>query len=286
MLVTVGDLVEDMIVLLHGPVNIASDTDVTVTRRRGGSAANMASTAARLGHSVRFIGQVGDDDVGSNLVATLTADGVEVVVRRHGRSGTIVCLVDAEGERTMLSDRGACIDLSPADATWLDGARTLHLPLYSLAVEPLATTSIDLVRLAHERGVRVSLDASSVSVMEGLGRDHITRILSAVRPDVLLCNDDEAHHLGELGHPDAIGGGLVVVKRGSGPATALGADGTSVSVAAPDLGRIADTTGAGDAFAAGFLVALAAGDDAATALAAGHSSAGRHLLANGDDPKG
>lgn len=279
MLVTIGDLVEDVIVLLHGPVNFASDTDVTVTRRRGGSAANMASTAARLGHRVRFVGQVGDDEVGTSLIAALAGDGVDVVVRRAGRSGTIVCLVDGDGERTMLSDRGTCVDLSPADATWLDDAGTLHVPLYSLAVEPLASTSIELVGHARDRGVRVSLDASSVSVMAALGHDTVAQLLATVRPDVLLCNGDEADHLGPLARPDAIGGGMVVVKRGSGPATLLTGNDEEVSVAAADLGAVTDSTGAGDAFAAGFLVALEAGADGGDALTAGHASAARHLLA-------
>ena len=64
MLVTIGDLVEDVVVHLRGEINVASDTDVVVSRRRGGSAANMASTTARLGHLVRFVGPVGDDSTG------------------------------------------------------------------------------------------------------------------------------------------------------------------------------------------------------------------------------
>lgn len=273
MLVTIGDLVEDVIVLLRGPVNLASDTDVEVTRRRGGSAANMASTAARLGHRVRFVGQVGDDEVGSRLVDALTSDGVEAVVRRSGRTGTIVCLVDAAGERSMLADRGACVDLSPADPAWLHDAHTLHVPFYSLAVEPLATTSLDLIAMAHANDVRVSIDASSVGVLDALGRGAVTDLLLAARPDVLLCNGDEADHLGEIARPDAIGGGAVVVKRGSGPATVLTADAPPATVAAEDIGPVDDTTGAGDAFAAGYLVALHAGADAAAALAAAHRSA-------------
>lgn len=273
MLVTIGDLVEDVIVLLGGPVNYASDTDVVVTRRRGGSAANMAATAARLRHRVRFVGQVGDDAVGANLVAALADEGVDVVVQRAGRSGTIVCLVDGDGERTMLSDRGACVDLTPADPAWLDGAHTLHVPFYSLAVGALASTSFDLIAMARRREVRVSVDASSVGVMTALGDATVARILRDARPDVLLCNEDEARHLRDLAHPEAIGGGTVVVKRGHGPATATTADGRSISVDAHDIGPVLDTTGAGDAFAAGFLVALASDPEVATALAAGHASA-------------
>jgi sugar/nucleoside kinase (ribokinase family) len=279
-LVTIGDLVEDVIVLVRGPVNIASDTDVEVTRRRGGSAANMASTAARLHHAVRFIGQIGDDAVADSIVAALHDDGVDVVVRRNGRTGTVVCLVDADGERTMLADRGACVDLAPADAMWLTGAHTLHVPFYSLAVGALARTSMDLISMAHDAGIRVSIDASSVGVLAALGDAAVAEILTTARPDVLLCNEDEARHLGQRADPASFGIGMTVVKRGRGPATATTADGTSLTVPARDIGRVNDTTGAGDAFAAGFLVALASGDDVEDALGAGHESAASLLLSS------
>jgi sugar/nucleoside kinase (ribokinase family) len=272
-LVTIGDLVEDVIVLVRGPINVASDTPVEITHRRGGSAANMASTTARLGHRVRFVGQVGDDDSGRVLARQLSADGVDVVVRHEGRTGTIVCLVDGDGERTMLADRGACIELSPADPEWIVSAHTLHIPLYSFSNGPLAITSMDLTAHARARGVRVSVDASSVGVMAALGDDAVRRILTTARPDVLLCNADEAQHLGALARPGALGGATVVVKRGSGPATAFTADGAEITVAALDIGAVTDTTGAGDAFAAGFLVALDTCEAVADALLAGHQSA-------------
>lgn len=280
MLVTIGDLVEDVIVLLRGPVNLASDTDVQVTRRRGGSAANMAATAARLQHRVRFIGQVGDDRAGHELVDLLRRDGVDVIVRHEGRSGTIVCLVDGEGERTMLADRGTCIDLSPHDESWLDGAHTLHVPLYSLAAGRLATTSLGLIGAAHRRNVRVSIDASSVGVMAALGAKAVSDLLLSARPDVLLCNEDEARHLGQTARPDAIGGGMVVIKRGPGPATILSPGRPDVSVEAEAAGNVVDTTGAGDAFAAGFLVALASGAAPQDAVVAGHRSAAQLLLSS------
>ena len=112
MLGSVGDLVEDVVVRLHERVNEASDTRATVIRRRGGSAANVVAAACRAGGRARFIGRVGDDPTGHVLTDALVAQGAEVVVQRAGRTGTIVVLVDVVGERTMLSDRGACTDLA------------------------------------------------------------------------------------------------------------------------------------------------------------------------------
>ena len=121
MLGTLGDLVEDIVVRLGGPINIASDTQALVVRRRGGSAANVAASAARAGFATRFIGQVGSDAHGGMLIDALRADGVDVVCQRGGRTGTVVVLVDQQGERTMLSDRGSCGDLAHPDPVWLDG---------------------------------------------------------------------------------------------------------------------------------------------------------------------
>ena len=144
MLGSVGDLVEDVVVRLHERVNEASDTRATVIRRRGGSAANVVAAACRAGGRARFIGQVGNDAVGRVLTDALVAEGADVVVRRAGRTGTIVVLVDVVGERTMLSDRGSCTDLADPQPQWLDGLHTLHIPYYSLVGEPLATTAATL----------------------------------------------------------------------------------------------------------------------------------------------
>src|SRR3954447_26055473 len=121
MIGTVGDLVEDVVVRLAGPVQQASDTEAVVVRRRGGSAANFAVSVARAGHPSRFIGHVGDDRAGTVLLDSLRADGVDVVVRQAGQTGTIIVLVDHSGERSMLTDRGSCTWLDAPERRWLDG---------------------------------------------------------------------------------------------------------------------------------------------------------------------
>ena len=275
MIGTVGDLVEDVVVRLGGPVNVASDTDAVVVRRRGGSAANFACNVVRAGSRARFIGQVGDDPQGSQLLAALAAEGVEPAVRRRGRTGTIVVLVDAAGERTMLSDRGAAIDLDRPDRAWLDGLDTLHVPLYSLIGGALAATSTTLIGWAHERGIRVSIAASSSAVIAAHGRCASRMLLTSLRPDVLLCNELEASTLGGPGGLAAVGAGLTIVKQGADDCLvnerARGTD--VIAVPALRLADVRDTTGAGDAFAAGLLVALAGGAPAVDAVRRGHEVA-------------
>ncbi|MCU1367339.1 MAG: hypothetical protein JWN39_2978 [Ilumatobacteraceae bacterium] len=283
MIGTVGDLVEDVVVHLAGPVHEATDTPASVVRRRGGSAANMAVSVVRAGHPARFIGQVGDDPQGAALMEQLRSDGVDVVARRGGATGTIVVLLDHLGERTMLTDRGACTHLDHPQRSWLDGLTTLHVPVYSLMGEPLAHTTATLVTWAHEMGITVSIDASSASVINDFGADALIDLLSTLQPSVLLCNEMEAEALGEGIEPDAIGARLTIVKHGSSPAVVMQSGRADVEVPALSLENVRDTTGAGDAFAAGFLVALAGGSSPVAATMLGHHSAARAInLASGN----
>lgn len=270
MLAALGDLVDDIVVRLGGPVNEASDTRARIVRRRGGSAANVVEMAAGLGYPARFLGQVGSDAIGTVLLDELRQTGVDVgAVRRGGRSGTIIVLVDTRAERTMLTDRGACLELSDPQRAWLDGVSTLHVPFYSLTEGALADSAVALIGWAHELGVRVSIDVSSVAVIEQLGASRVTAMLSVLRPDVVLANGDEGRALG-IDAP--IAGAVTVVKHGADPVEVF-ADQDRFTVAVPALDQVSDTTGAGDAFAAGFLTA---GDvTVRSAVEAGCSAAAR-----------
>lgn len=273
MLGAIGDLVDDIVVHLLEPVNTASDTRSTVVRRRGGSAANVVEAACRAGHPARFIGQVGDDATGRWLTDQLEELGADVAVRRHGRTGSIVVLLAPDGERTMLTDRGACTGLDQPDPAWLGGLHTLHVPYYSLVGEPLASTTVALADMAVGQGIAVSVDVSSLAVIRARGGTAVVSDIARLHPTVVLANDLEAAELGPLLRPEHLGGATVVVKHGRHPATVVQGDGTTIDVPAIVIPRVTDTTGAGDAFAAGLLVARADGHDWHDAVIEGHRTA-------------
>jgi len=275
-LASLGDLVEDVVVRLDGPIQHGADTLATIATRRGGSAANVAVRAAQLGACSRFLGRVGTDAIGTALIDELSAEGVDMsAVQRGGSTGTIVALVDPDGERSMLTDRRACVDLTSPDPVWLDGVDILHVPFYSLVLAPLADSARTLIEWSHDRGIAISIDASSASLIEQFGVDRTLALLRRLAPDVLLANEDEGRVLrlhSTLDHA------LTVIKRGPRPALLHLPDGTGVEVPAIAVERIVDTTGAGDAFAAGFLAHPAgAVADPIGACGAGHASAAQLL---------
>ncbi len=236
-LVTLGDLLLDVIVRLAAPL-VPGDDQVAVTRTgAGGQAANVAAWASTLGAEARYVGRRGDDLAGSLVYRELRERGVEVVGPEGGRTGVVVSLASA-GDRTMASDRGAAVDLTTQDlnAAWFD-CDVLHISGYSLLRDPLSTATVRAAQLAREHGAVVALDVSTWTLVDDAFRARVRD----VAPDLVFATERERDTLGEV---DA----RWVVKRGADGMSADGVDHPALP------GEILDTTGAGDALAAGFLV--------------------------------
>ena len=281
MLCTIGDLIEDVVVWLNDELNIGSDADSVIVRTRGGSAANVAMFGALTGTPSRFIGQVGNDNLGEQLCASLRGSGVDVCTVVEGRTGSIVVVVQPNGERTFLTDRGVASELSLFDASHLTGVSIVHVPTYSLALDPLATTAIHYIRAARAAGVLISVDASSTSVLRDYGVDRYSELIASIAPDVFLCNNDEAALLNIDSAHTMPGAGLTVIKRGALPVTTVTAAGVVTEVATPPVSNIVDTTGAGDAFAAGFLPTYVTSRNIEDAITNGNLIAARVLCSPG-----
>jgi sugar/nucleoside kinase (ribokinase family) len=280
-LCTIGDLVEDVVVWLNTELNIGSDTESVIHRTRGGSAANVSMFAALTGTPSRFIGQVGNDRLGSQLCEVLRDSGVDVQVIADGRTGSIVVLVQPNGQRSFLTDRGVASHLAHFDATLMNDVSILHVPTYSLTDEPLASTCLQYINTARATGSIISIDASSSSVLKQYGTDRYRALIQTLQPHVFLCNEDEAKVLGLGAQLPIVGAALTIIKQGPLPVIAVHHDGTTTEVAVTPVANIVDTTGAGDAFAAGFLPHYAQTKNIGNAIAQGNALALRVLQSPG-----
>ena len=262
-LVILGDLMVDVIARAEGPLHRGSDTPARVSLQGGGSGANVAAWAAALGTPVCFACRVGDDLPGRRAVDTLLEGGVKVhaAVDRRRPTGTCVVLVEPDGERTMLPDPGA--NDAPVDVPdgWLESGSHLHVVGYALLRDGARPGALAAIERAQAAGMTVSVDPSSWAL-----------IRPGAIPDVdlLLPNEREAEVLGERDG--------MVVKLGAG-----GARWGDVHVAAEPV-EVVDTTGAGDAFAAGLLGARLNDADERAALEAGCAAAARVVSQIGARP--
>ena len=250
LVVTLGDLLLDVVVRLDEPLAAGADALAVTHAGAGGQAANVAAWSAELGAHSRFIGKRADDVAGQLADEELRGHGVDVVGPvGGGRNGVVVSLVGSDGERTMASDRGVAPDLAPddLDPQWFADASVLHVSGYSLMRSPIDTAALRAARLARSAGARISVDLSAWTRIREFGPAALRERLEMLAPDVLFANEPEW---------EIVGGAYAlaktaVVKRGSRGMVVLGDEEADL----PALpGDVVDATGAGDALAAGFLV--------------------------------
>ena len=269
--VVVGDVMADVVVTLSGPLAAGSDTPARIEHRGGGSGANVAAWLARAGARPVLYARVGDDPAGRGALAALAAEGVElrVTVDAERPTGTCVVLVDRDGERSMLPDRGANAALAPAPLP--EDAAHVHVAGYVLLDPGARPAALHALAEARRLGCLVSVDPASSAPLAEAGA---TAFLAWIgRVDLLLPNAAEAAVLTGLWDPAEAARALAAhadeVAVTLGAEGALWSDGRTVEHVPAAPADAVDTTGAGDAFAAGLLAARTAGASRRQALAAG-----------------
>ncbi len=260
--VVVGDLVVDVMLLPARDLRRGTDVPGLVRLRQGGSATTTARWLGRLGARSSLVCAIGRDAVGRALVMAVAGDGVTVrAVRVAGApTGRIGVLVEPGGERSFVQDRGAALRLRPQDLKpdWFAGADAVHLPAYSLLDQPLGLAGMAATQLAREAGALVTVDLSSTAPLLAKGRRAALELIDEAHPDLIFATRDESRALvGSKKDDEALLelAPIAVVKRGRKGATILARDGKRAlrfEVATTPI-KAPDTTGAGDAFSAGFL---------------------------------
>jgi sugar/nucleoside kinase (ribokinase family) len=260
----VGDSTLDVTVRPAQVPRAGADVPARITLSPGGQGANVAVRLARAGVTVRLATAIADDAAGRFLSAALEAAGVVLELLPAERSGTVIALLDAAGERAMLSDRvtlePAAVGTAGIDADWV------HCSAYALADD--ATGDALAALLGSLPGAtRVSAGGGSLPPDAALA-GRLRKRLVAARVSLLLLGRDEAVSLLDAPLPslaaaaDALATvfpGVISVVTGGGAGSAAAGPGFALSVQAEEQATaVLDATGAGDAYAAALINALLA----------------------------
>jgi sugar/nucleoside kinase (ribokinase family) len=234
----------------------------------GGSAANTMAGAASLGARAGFVGKIARDGLGDVFVHDVRAAGVTYEpMEGDGSLGTGRCLVLVTGdaERTMATYLGAATTIGPSDLPLelIRAGRLLYLEGYLWDLPPAKEAMRHAMDVCHANDGSVALSLSDPFCVERHQREFLELVQEEV--DVLFANEDEIVRLfGASSFEEALGaveetGLLAALTRGARGSVVVSPSGR-VRVDAEPVDEVVDTTGAGDLFAAGFLVGLSRGE--------------------------
>jgi len=260
----------------------------------GGSAANTIVGAASLGARAAFIGKVNDDELGRVFAHDIRAAGVSYTTPPASAGpSTARCyvLVTPDGERTMNTYLGAAQDLHPndIDADFVAGARIIYLEGYLWDPPRAKEAFLKAAKIAHGAGRDVALTLSDAFCVDRYRAEFVDLIRSGT-VDLVFANESELHSLYETADFDTAlsalrnDAKLAVVTRSEKGCLVVTREETDAVPASP-IERVVDATGAGDLFAAGFLVGLSHGADNRTAARLGALAAAEVIQHLGARPE-
>lgn len=285
----IGDAALDVIVKMQTELHVGSDTSSQISMHGGGAAANTATWLADLGHDVYFSCRLGDDAAGRAIASEFDQWGIEYREEflTNEKTGVVVVLVNNVGERTMFPDSGANSGIDEKNLPPLIGFDAAFLSGYSL-FNPLSTSGVlRMISMIKAANIPLIFDPASVGTMTAFGRQQVLEILHLM--DIVLMNDDEARFITAT---DDLKSALsfltsiipiAVIKTGSSGAIAQLRGGVLVESNTQAITAI-DTTGAGDAFAAGFIPHWLQSHDLMESMKAGNEVARRCVAIIGARP--
>jgi sugar/nucleoside kinase (ribokinase family) len=285
----VGDVIDDIVVAPLDRVTRDSDTTSRIRHTPGGSAANQAAWLGSTGVAVRFVARVGVADVDRHL-DELERFGVEAVLipDPEVHTGSIVVMLDSDGNRTMYTDRGANLRLTVADVSpsLLDGIDVLHVNGYALFSDGPRAAVVNLIEESRRRDIEITVDPCSAAYLGELG---VAAFLADTRgAAVCLPNLDEGRVLTGLVEPADVVSALAehypVVALKLGPAGVLAGAAGHAELIPAAASSVIDPTGAGDAFCAGFLAAWLDTRSASDAARGGSALAAKAVATTGGRP--
>lgn len=277
LLTVVGDYAWDVLIRTNAALLPGGDIFGEVQLAPGGSAANTAVWARRCGLATRFVGKIGHDRFGQLAEEELAAEGVEAawVHTDAHLTGSVAVWIDRQGERSMVSGKGADHYLLPSElpVALLRSGKHLHLSAWSFFGDPPRAAARRAAQIVHAGGGTVSFDPGSFQMIQEMGVEAFLAVTSDLRFDLIFPNYEEGNVLTGEREPERIARALQERYPASLVALKLDANGAcllsdgSVAHLPPAPGRLVDATGAGDAFAGAFLAAWLRGVDASAAAA-------------------
>ncbi len=254
-IIFVGDVMQDILISHKDEIAFGSDTQANIKMQGGGSATNAAVWAATQNLEVGLVARIGDDQTGKIILEELKRPNLNLnLVKTNGvASGSCAILIDATGERTMFPDPGANVFLTSEDIPkdWFKQAEIIHISAYSLLRKNTKKAIGEIIKIAKENGLKTSVDvASSQPLIDNDGFDALQELAPW---DYLFANKDEAEVLGDITKIKSLCKNLVL-KQGS-KETLWITDNSEIKEV-PEKVEVKDLIGAGDAFAAGFLVSV------------------------------
>jgi sugar/nucleoside kinase (ribokinase family) len=270
----IGDIMLDVTAVIGKPIVEGLETRASISTFGGGAAANVASWLVAANTPSYLITRVGDDAAGKAVLDQLDQLGVahsdKVVAGKN--TGVVIVIVGNGGERTMFPDSGANAGLGVSDLPELSQFGAVYLSGYPL-INPQSNPGVlEIVEVLRKEKLPIIFDPATVGVLLEVGVARVRQWLEFM--DVVVLNEEEAQFITGFANPIEAAADLlkivptVVIKRGSNGALAQQRDGSLIQIPALPT-TVVNTTGAGDAFAAGFISVWAQDGQLADALAAG-----------------